>query len=131
MIILCLSTACQGVSYVWQFVRDSSARTTRLIAAERLARLSRNGNTIGLTAEPAPYSMPPVDLFTRKLVLDRHAKFEGFEPDVLFSTTDYVAQDREQSGWLLEYWIRPRLASTPISWAAKPYKVWHRPSQTE
>jgi len=54
------------------FVRDCRPITSRLATAEQLA-LSGGGKQIAirLESEPAPYDLPPVDLFRDRLVLTR------------------------------------------------------------
>lgn len=103
-------TAVLGVSYVWHFVDDSSKRPPRVIAAERLQKLAPS--TIALAAEPAPYSVPPIDLFKTRLIL------HGSGADVAIRTVDRVTSSSN-----VEYWGRPRLLPTPISWAHKPFEV--------
>jgi hypothetical protein len=125
MVILFTATAFHGVSYVWHFGRDSVTRTTRLIAAERLRTLGAQGaTTLALSAEPAPYSLPPVDLFKWKLILLPAGQVDSPAADVFVRTVDWT---EPKPG--AEYWTRPRVAPTPISWAAKPYEVRMRPSR--
>lgn len=57
-----------GASYLGRFIDDSFGTTTRLRAAQVLAEMP-GGAAIAVEAEPAPYSLPPVDLFTRKIIL--------------------------------------------------------------
>jgi hypothetical protein len=60
-----------ALPYVAGFVRDASPRPSRLIAAERLKDLLDQGTatSLELSAEPAPYCMPPLDLFRTRLIL--------------------------------------------------------------
>jgi hypothetical protein len=60
----CLPTA----AYVQRFVDDASDAPTRFQAAARLAELP-DSIPIAVEAEPAPYSLPPVDVFTHPIVL--------------------------------------------------------------
>ena len=100
---LALMVGLFGASYLWHFVDDSKARTTRIVAAERLRKLAPK--IISVAAEPAPYCMPPVNLFTTRLILHSPAA------DVSIRTVDDV--ESRTNG---EFWGRPRLINTPISW---------------
>ncbi|MBC8104982.1 MAG: glycosyltransferase family 39 protein, partial [Anaerolineae bacterium] len=108
-----IPTAFAGASYVWHFIDDSQDRSTRIIAAERLQKHVRDGaTTIAVGAEPAPYSVPPVDLFRTRLILQG----DSSRVDIAMRTVDVV----RSRGAGVEYWARPRLIGTPISWAHKP-----------
>ena len=109
-LIVTLLTGVLGVSYVWHFMIDSTARSTRIIAAERVQKLGPA--EISLAAEPAPYAMPPVDLFRTRLVL------HGASADLSMRTVDQIGTSPGA-----EYWFRPRVLPTPISWAHKPFEV--------
>ena len=121
-----LGTAAYGASYVWHFLRDSVERTTRLIDANRLHELNERGATaMMLAAEPAPYSLPPVNLFKWKLALmpddARGANFGRIAlpvNGVWVRAADRIDPDRRE-----QFWTRPRLTPTPMSWAAKPLEV--------
>ncbi|CAN5400051.1 hypothetical protein BH09PLA1_BH09PLA1_33790 [soil metagenome] len=119
--ILVLSTAAHGVSYVWHFIDDSAQRSTRVIAALRLQKhLASGAATIATAAEPAPYSMPPVDLFTTRLILLAPGEFDRSDAHISIRTVDRVPRDPVPGS---EFWFRPRLLGTPISWAHKPFEV--------
>ncbi len=96
------ATAIWGAAYVRAFVADSSIENTRTSAA---ATLATDGGDVVVTAEPAPYSAPPVNLFERRLLLVRGSG-EGF------SGWTVRAVDDDQ-----------RLLGTSISWANKPFDV--------
>jgi hypothetical protein len=67
---LLLFTLPFGLRYVAGFVRDSGSQTSRLVVADRLAALADEGaRTLRVPAEPAPYCMPPVDVFRYTLLL--------------------------------------------------------------
>jgi hypothetical protein len=123
LVLLCIATGIWGAGYVWHFARDADARSTRIIAAERLEALRKNRVLLAIDAEPAPYSLPPVDLFQWKLVLTPtidHRPPNKFDVHIR-------AIDRSPSGATFdssaEIWIRPRMFFTSISWAAKPWWV--------
>ena len=66
--VLFVVTAAHGLTYVAGFLRDSGPVSSRLAAADEL-REGDFGRDVGLYAEPAPYSCPPIDLFTHRLIL--------------------------------------------------------------
>ena len=63
-----LSTLTSGGAYLGRFLADTTDRSTRLRAATILAEIPGSA-PIAVEAEPAPYSLPPVNLFTRQIVL--------------------------------------------------------------
>jgi hypothetical protein len=119
--ILCISTGIWGAGYVWGFLRDSIPRTTRIIVAERVAGYKNSIKTIAVDAEPAPYSFPPANLFDLKIVLTGADHQPPAGADIHLRTVDFVGAKAVDSAD--EYWIRPRLLPTPISWAAKPFRI--------
>jgi 4-amino-4-deoxy-L-arabinose transferase-like glycosyltransferase len=122
MLALCAFTGLFCASYLWHFLRDASPRSTRIIAAERLQRLGRKGGRVlAINTEPAPYSMPPVDLFSWKLLLSDNPLPE--DADVVIRTVDIPQSPAAGKDWDVDYWIHPRLAPTPMSWASKPYEL--------
>jgi hypothetical protein len=66
--VLFVTTAACGAMYLRQFVSDCGTTTSRLRAAAELAQLPPSA-VIAVEAEPAPYSLPPVNLFTHPIVL--------------------------------------------------------------
>jgi hypothetical protein len=65
-----IATAIFGAPYLIAFINDSAATTSRLEAALRLTALRGSGNTIvRVTAEPAPYCLPPMDIFQTRMML--------------------------------------------------------------
>jgi hypothetical protein len=59
-----------ALPYVGAFVRDALSRPSRIAAATMLLKMNDPYRaTIAVPAEPAPYCMPPVDLFSSRLVL--------------------------------------------------------------
>jgi hypothetical protein len=123
VVLICLIAGIWGASYEWHFINESADRSTRMIAAERMQLLQQDGaHTLLLAAEPAPYSLPPVDLFRWQMIL---APKDGMttRTDVFITTMDYAGERATGPNGTIEYWIRPRLLPTPISWAAKPWLV--------
>jgi hypothetical protein len=108
-----------GLQYAAGFVRDSSPRrASRIaIAAEIARRIPGKGDAVLASRdEPAPWSLPPVDLFRWRIVLPPL----GFPPDRPYQGATLTVGPADfppgagASGLLL---------STPISWAAKPFPI--------
>jgi len=100
-IALAVMTLPYGLMYVRAFVRDSNpAQNSRLAAARHIK--DAGASTIHVVAEPAPYSMPPVDLFKQQLILTR--------PDESTGADVHVAAE-------------PGRSATPISWADVPFTL--------
>jgi hypothetical protein len=110
--LLIASTAWMGQFYLRGFVRDASPNTTRTWAAAEIHRhLTRGDAALVTPIEPAPWSMPPVDLFRWRIVLDRNRT----------SGTSNVAVrpvDIPSGGGALKF-----LNSTPISWASRRFEI--------
>jgi hypothetical protein len=117
-LLLALTAAIPGISYVRAFVRDSRTPTNRLVEAERLRKLSAGSRrTIAIYADPAPYCLPPVDLFQGPiLLLPRNAgPADGIAAaDLSVRAVDLPDEDHA--------WLRLWTA-TPISWADKSFEV--------
>jgi hypothetical protein len=89
-----------GVPYVLGFLADAGTNNTRRAMADTLAR---ERGDVAVIAEPAPYAVPPVKLFDRRLLLvDPAAPVDG--------TVKAVDESA-------------RLLDTPISWANKPFVI--------
>jgi hypothetical protein len=114
-----------GSSYAWHFINDAGTRPSRLVAADRLRRILPPGATLGVLAEPAPYSIPPVNLFDTRIVLRPEA---GSEVDAAIVAVDDPS--RPPPGEWNTVWVRPRLLPTPISWAGKTWLLRLPPSAT-
>lgn len=113
-----------GVPYIANFVDDSGQRDTRLRAAEQIRRLAQESDVraLALGREPAPWSVPPFDLWEFKAVL---------------GPTDAPRQHIQARVLETAYMQRPLSAIvfgryvTPISWANKPVFVWDRPDHND
>ena len=124
--LLCLTTVSGGTSYLLQFHRDAGNSPTRLIAAEHLESLREAGAaTLAIDAEPAPYCLPPVNLFDWKIVLLARGASTPDWADVRIDPVDVApaAAGAASNGRRLKYWNEPLLLSTPITWAAKSFAV--------
>jgi hypothetical protein len=122
--VLVLSTAFFGATYVLRFLSDSVGPSTRLRAAAELAKLPAD-TAIAVDADPAPYSLPPVNLFDRRLVLVPRpfdATPGAFpEPTVLVRPVDagrHGVVPRERTRW-------DAGVPTRMSWAAKNFEAIH------
>jgi 4-amino-4-deoxy-L-arabinose transferase-like glycosyltransferase len=114
---LVLTTAFMGVEYVAGFARDSGSRTSRTIVAAKLAGMLRDGGSVlASREEPAPWSLPPVDLFRWQIVLPPRS----WPQDQPFAgAVVNVAPEDFSEGSLL----KRLFFSTPISWADKPFRI--------
>ena len=110
LIVVLESSALSVAQYLAGFASDASASSTRLITAARLAELNHDGEQRLVVAdEPAPYCLPPVDLFTWQIELVGRG-----ESIAESATHDNVSvQPVEQFGW----------NATPLSWAAKRFEI--------
>jgi hypothetical protein len=102
-ILLVGTTILAGAPYLRGFILDCRPITSRLAAAERMRQLARIGaDSVRLTAEPAPYSFPPVDLFRYRLLLARPG--QPASADVVLA-------------------IDTRNVANPISWANARFAI--------
>ncbi len=116
-----------GLAYCRAFVRDSRPMTSRLKAAEELPVTGR----ILLESEPAPYSCPPVNLFSRDLVLlpagaakDPDAYMR--QGDLLLYPVDVPLANAESGPRRLPFGEAPGSLdqfTTPITWADKTFAL--------
>ena len=112
--VLGLGTALAGGIYVRGFVRDSRPVTSRLTAAERIRQLRERGaRTIGVTAEPAPYCLPPVDLFSWTIVKVPAVGGQQAQPGADIRVVPIDVQTSRVPG----------VADGRISWADKQFDV--------
>jgi hypothetical protein len=123
-IVLCLMLLPLGLSYVLNYGRQTLERSTRLIVADRLRTdLDDGARVLAVDAEPAPYCLPPADLFRWKLVLLPPMSPLGAvipaDADARIDPVDRVGK----SSATVSYLIPPLLLPTPISWAGKPFRI--------
>lgn len=132
-LILIATTAFFGLIYLRGFYRDASPEPSRLVQAAAIQKLWRQGyRTLATPRDPAPYNLPPVNLFDWHLyLLPRHQALRTDEmlPDVIVRPVDRPVQT-PGTGILL-YAQTPDPAShrpfaSPISWADKPMEILHR-----
>ncbi|QOV89148.1 ArnT family glycosyltransferase [Humisphaera borealis] len=104
--VVAVQTSLRGTSYIAGFVRDSGAPTSRDLAAEQIDQASKSGaRRIVLAAEPAPYAIPPMNLWAWEMVVPPSGQ-----------TAASVARPGDRVVEALE-------GQTPISWADKPIDV--------
>jgi hypothetical protein len=132
-LILILSTGFFGVIYLRGFRRDASAHPSRLAQAQTLQRQLQTGAQIlAMPNDPAPYCLPPVNLFEWHLyLLPRSGALRSDEmlPDVIVRPVDRPV--RSVGGGLLLYELIPDPAphapfASTISWADKPMEMLRR-----
>jgi hypothetical protein len=119
-----------GVRYRRAFENDSGAGGSRYEAALTIKTVADKLGpmTIGVFADPAPYCMPPVDLFANRLLkLPKDATPDTVKslPDLVVTTTDDMTS-APVDAWRSKYRelaSSPRPANTRISWANKPIVI--------
>jgi hypothetical protein len=108
--MLVLATGFSGLPYLRGFVRDASTNMTRSVAARQIQRSLESGHGVLETREePAPWSLPPVDLFRWRIILPpRNALFNlsAGRAGVAVAPAEFSSAD-----------------PTPISWASKPFEI--------
>jgi hypothetical protein len=104
------ATGVAGGVYLRGFVRDSRDTPLRLAEAERLRHYLRSGFTrMAVVAEPAPYGLPPVDLFRWQIL----KLPDGTDPSTA-GGADVLVRAVDNPG---------RGVAARISWADKPFQV--------
>ena len=122
---LVLTTGAAGAAYTARFVADARDVTSRLALAERLQRFRHL--PLAVTAEPAPYCLPPVNLFDRPIeLLPRGAAAPQEARAVVARAVDELPEAKPQGAYVR--WPSPehpvlRPFPSRISWAAKPFEV--------
>jgi hypothetical protein len=127
--LLLAATMLRGLDYLYGFIADSGKVRSRIEAAQWIDATNmldgRVTTMYAVWAEPAPYVMPPVNLFRDRLLLLP----KGYEPragqwpaDVMMKAED--APPREAQTWTrgAERIVVGR-RGTRISWAAKPIVI--------
>jgi hypothetical protein len=131
--VIIVITAIPSSFYLLGFIKDSSDRPTRIEDAAWLAILHEAGaRTMGLYAEPAPYSLPPVNLLGWRLVLLPRGfdlARDATDVDVIVRPVDVLEPNGASAGdFTRASTVNPFADAWPtrISWAAKPFEVWVR-----
>jgi hypothetical protein len=125
MAVLLSSAAWGGFVYLRGFVADARPVTSRLREAELLRLMLRSGTArkLAVAADPAPYCLPPVDLFRWQIVKvpDLVPIGPGQPPQLPGGGADVGADvvvlpvDWPPEG--------PTLFNAPISWENKPFEI--------
>jgi hypothetical protein len=134
--LLVVVTAAHGAVYVQKFLADARPTTSRLREAARFNDLNAKGyRDIALSAEPAPYSLPPIDLFTWQITLVPRGQTGDAatinRPAVFIQAVDSAGSASAPSGAvrLPPAEVGPfSTIDAPISWAAKPFDVFLMPA---
>lgn len=126
-----LIVAPSTVQYLLHFHADARTDTSRILEARRMGPVNYGGyERLALAAEPAPYSVPPVDLWRWKLLLLPRGKpvydaARDAGADALLRAVDRMPGEvpagfrRLDSMTPESFLTRP----APISWAAKPFEI--------
>lgn len=125
-IVLLLATAVPGAAYVESFVRDGASRHTRIRQAEQLAELQRSGaRTLSIDRVPAPYCLPPVNLFDWTITLTPRGQPDvpGQDADVSIRVVDAPPVSGTPSPDYAPFSTdgRPWFGLARMSWANKPF----------
>ncbi len=111
--ILLLSSGLLGMRYLAGFIRDSGTANSRLAAARILADSHRQGkHVLRIADEPAPYCLPPVDLFSWQIELAPRGQ------SLALQSADDVSVRPVEDDRLLA-----ALTATRISWADKQFEI--------
>ncbi|HEY7089396.1 MAG TPA: hypothetical protein VH518_14965, partial [Tepidisphaeraceae bacterium] len=130
--LLVLLTILPSLIYLYGFVRDSGPEPRRLADAVVIEQLHQMGaTTLGVDREPAPYRLPPVDLFDWTIILlpQSFDLDSGLAPvDVIVRPVDDIKNTpRERGAYQLASEKRfEDLFPARISWANKPMEIWVR-----
>ena len=123
--------------YLRGFISDASQHPRRMDDAYWLSLLQQaGGTTLAVYHEPAPWSLPPVDLFAWKLVLlprDFDIRSDSTDADVVIRPVDDPGPNGAPAGPFVRESIvgHSDVFPTRISWADKPFEVWVRPALIE
>jgi hypothetical protein len=132
MMFALLMVTLWGGNYLRHFLADTRMRTPRLNAAARLQSLNAAGSRrLAVVAEPAPYAMPPVDLWRWEMYLLPRTQVpvdaaHDIDADVVLRAVDRVTLYSGEHGYrtLDPMELNPFLSRpAPISWAAKPFEI--------
>ncbi len=109
--------------YYQAFAADCSPAGTRALAAVTIAQTPspRTHSTIQLYAEPAPYSLPPVDLWRFRLVLTRPS--DTPIGDIIVRPIDDPAVLTPAPPGYRRQIVDTGQRPAPITWANKPFEI--------
>jgi hypothetical protein len=130
--LLIFLTLLPTVIYLYGFSRDSGEISRRMISARQLEQLRKSGaRSIGVERDPAPYRLPPVNLFewiVVKLPKDFDLKTDEPMTDVVVRPVDVLDRFPPPSRAYIRLSSRDFEDVFParISWANKPLEIWVR-----
>jgi hypothetical protein len=111
-VLLVAATLIFGMRYDINFLVDSRSNSTRQTAARDL----QSAGDLYVFAEPAPYCLPPVNLFTRRILLEPAGGSLGvIAPDGTIVRPVDVPTTVDP--------LAPARVLSPISWANKPFEI--------
>jgi hypothetical protein len=127
--VLVVSSGVFGLSYLGGFIRDTRPTTSRLAAADQILHMTTGKDrSIAIWVEPAPYALPPVNLFTnRLLLLPRGTRLtqQNAPADLLILPADAPAPPVDAPANVLSDATFPvkGLAKRIISWADRSFCI--------
>jgi hypothetical protein len=134
LVVLGLAAAIPGSRYYAGFVSDAFSPTSRTNAAQIVeAHHKAAAKSVGVFAEPAPYSVPPPNLFDWPVVLlpkNYDPQWDGDPPDVIVRAVDELVPPGEP--WRSQYnwnFVNPVGDIAPMRWAGKPFLVMSKVSK--
>jgi hypothetical protein len=110
-VVLVIAAGIYSITYERGFVGDSTMRNTRMKAAGIIDSMPAEDKTLYVSAEPAPYCLPPVNLFRWRMIL---LPVGGAVP--AGSSSGVLVKPKDS----FEVWDP---GATPISWAGKAFDV--------
>jgi hypothetical protein len=126
--LLVVLTAGFGLNYLAAFTQDRNdprSNSSRMAAARKLGELSTRATTLAVRQDPAPYSLPPVNVTRWKfLLLPADGTLTDPLPDVIVRPADAPSNGPIDPRYerLAITGTAPRLP-TRISWADKPIEI--------
>jgi hypothetical protein len=107
--------------YVTAFLDDAQTGGTRFAAAERLRALPYEGlDQLQVFADPAPYTLPPLDLWRWEITLTP-ADHDPIGDVILRPTDDPAHRPKPPAGYRRE--VISSGSAAPITWANKPFEL--------
>jgi len=129
LVLLAVLTAFSGSRYYQGFISEATGTTSRLVASRLIEEYRLAGaRTIGVVAEPAPYSVPPLDLFAWRLVLlpkGYDPASDPRPPEVIVRTVDVPTLPKSVPARYECTIVDPVAQVRRMQWAAKPLLIMH------
>jgi hypothetical protein len=126
-VLLAGATLFYGFRYDLNFVLDGRDDSTRRAAARVIGTCQQQTQTLAVWAEPAPYCLPPVDLFTWRIVLlPAGGELTPIPPGAIaVRPVDEPSSLPRLPHGIRQFKPANEIArpSSPISWANKPFEI--------